>query len=110
MIKVMVMIKRKPGISHEEFCKHYEEVHVPLALKLLPTIKKYVRNHVVTFPGTEELGFDCITEFWYDDMEGVQASLDTLNSDAGQVIHNDEATFMDKDKQVVLLVDERETK
>ncbi|GAI94213.1 unnamed protein product, partial [marine sediment metagenome] len=53
---------------------------------------------------------DCITEFWYDDMEGAQASLDTLNSDAGQVIRDDEATFMDKDKQVVLLVDERETK
>ena len=110
MIKVMVMIKRKPGISHEEFCRHYEEVHVPLALKLLPTIRKYVRNHVVALPGTEELGFDCITEFWYDDMEGAQASLDTLNSDAGQVISDDEATFMDKDKQVVFLVDERETK
>jgi len=110
MIKVMVMIKRKPGISHEEFCKHYEEVHVPLALKLLPTIKKYVRNYVVKLPGMEEPGFDCITEFWYDDMEGTQASIDTLNSDAGKVIQDDEATFMDKDKQVVLLVDERETK
>ena len=110
MIKVMVMIKRKPGISHEEFCKHYEEVHAPLALKLLPTIKKYVRNYVVILPGMEEPGFDCITEFWYDDMEGTQASIDTLNSDAGKVIQDDEATFMDKDKQVVLLVDERETK
>ena len=110
MIKVMVMIKRKPGISHEEFCQHYEEVHVPLALKLLPTIRKYVRNYVVALPGTEGIGFDCITEFWYDDMDGAQASLDTLNSDAGQVIRDDEATFMDKDKQVVLLVDERETK
>ena len=69
-----------------------------------------MRNYVVALPGTEGLSFDCITEFWYDDMDGAQASLDTLNSDAGQVIRDDEATFMDKDKQVVLLVDERETK
>ncbi len=110
MIKVMALIKRKPGLSREEFSKHYEEVHAPLALKHLTTIKRYVRNYIVALPGVDEPEFDCITEFWYDDMEGVQATLDFLNSEAGQVIHDDEETFQDRGKTVALLVDEREFK
>jgi hypothetical protein len=66
MVKGIAMLKRKPGLTQEEFIKHYEEVHVPLVLKHLPSIKRYVRNYVistvVTPPGLEELEFDCITE------------------------------------------------
>jgi uncharacterized protein (TIGR02118 family) len=108
MIKVMALIKRKPGISHEEFVQHYEEVHAPLAVKHLTTISRYVRNHIVTMPGTPEIDYDCITEFWYEDMEAAQASYEFLNSAAGKVIHDDEDTFMDTAKVVALLVDERE--
>ena len=78
MIKAIGLIKRKPGLSREEFVKHYEEVHAPLALKYFPTIKRYVRNHIITPSGAEEPQFDCITEFWYDDMEGYQAVLNAL--------------------------------
>jgi len=46
MIKVMAFIKRKPGISHEEFVQHYEEVHAPLAVKHLTTISRYVRPRI----------------------------------------------------------------
>ena len=60
MIKAISLLKRKPGISLEEFSKHYEEVHVPLAMRHFP-FKRYARNYVAS-PGAEELGFDCITE------------------------------------------------
>jgi uncharacterized protein (TIGR02118 family) len=110
MIKVIAFIKRKPGISHEEFVQHYEEVHAPLAMKHLTTISRYVRNYIVAMPGTDEIDYDCITEFWYEDIEAAQASQDFVNSEAGQVIHDDEETFMDRGKMVALLVDEREFK
>jgi len=36
MVKTIALIKRKPGLSREEFIRHYEEVHAPLALKHVP--------------------------------------------------------------------------
>lgn len=110
MIKTVAFIKRKATISHEEFVKHYEEVHAPLAVKLFPSIKRYVRNHVVTPPGAEEPDFDCISEFWFDDPEGAQAVMEALNGEAGQIMHADEETFMDRSKMVTFSVDERVSK
>ena len=36
MVKEMVSIKSKPGMSREEFIKEYEEELAPLILKLAP--------------------------------------------------------------------------
>ena len=107
MIKSIFLIKRKPTITREEFVKHYEEVHVPLVLKHLPWIKGYVRNYVVEIPGSEELGYDCITEFWNDGLEDLVKSEDFLKSDAGQVIIEDEEKFIDIESRIILLVDEK---
>jgi uncharacterized protein (TIGR02118 family) len=110
MIKVMALIKRKPTVSHEEFVRHYEEVHAPLALKLFPMIKRYVRNHLVAPLGAPEPDFDCITEFWFDSPESAQAVVDIRMSPAGKPIRDDEETFMDMSKMVSFLVDERVTR
>jgi uncharacterized protein (TIGR02118 family) len=109
MIKVMALIKRKPTVSHEEFVRHYEEVHAPLALKLFPMIKRYVRNHIMAPLGAPEADFDCITEFWFDSPESAQAVVDIRMSAAGKPIR-DEETFMDMSKMVSFLVDERVTR
>ena len=111
MVKEIVLIKRKPGLSPEEFIKQYEEMHVPLLLKHCPTIKRYVRNYVrttlLTPPGVEELEFDCVTEVWYDNMEGFKALANFVMSEAGKVIHDAEESFMDTRKTVALLVEEK---
>jgi uncharacterized protein (TIGR02118 family) len=107
VVKAIALISRKSGISREEFAKHYEEVHAPLALKHLPMIKRYLRNHVVDMPGEEGPDFDCVTEFWFDSMEDAVKVTEFLQSDAGQVIRDDEDKFLDRDKGVAFLVDER---
>jgi uncharacterized protein (TIGR02118 family) len=107
MVKAVALIKRKPGTSQEEFTQHYEQAHAPLALKHLPTIKRYVRNHVIHMPGTEGLEFDCITELWFDSMEDAVKLMEFVQSDAGQVIRDDEEKFLDQDKTVFFLVDEK---
>ena len=110
MVKVVALIKKKPDLSHEDFVSHYEEVHAPLAVKYFPTIRKYVRNYVISPPGVEEPTCDCISEFWYDDMEGYQAAVDFLKSEAGQVMRDDQDRFMDRDKARHFLVEERISK
>ena len=121
MVKSIELIKRKPGISQEEFIKHYEEVHAPLALKHFPTFRRYVRNHIIKPPGTDEPDFDCITEIWYDDMLGVKAVIDALGgykdddisgytTELGRIFRDDEEKFMDRSNRVSFLVDERVSK
>ncbi len=113
MIKSITLIKRKPGLSREEFIKHYEEVHAPLALKHFPTFKRYLRNYVITPPGAEELDFDCITEIWFENMEGSKAVTDALGgytTEIGKIFHDDEERFMDRDSRVSFLVEEKVSK
>ena len=109
MVKEMLLLKRKEGLSQEEFSKHYEEVHVPLILKHCPTIKRYVRNYVANTLGAEGPDFDCITEVWYDDMAGFQAMVKFYFSEAGKVIRDSEESFMDASKIVVFLAEGKVT-
>lgn len=108
MIKAMSLVKRKPGLTQEEFSRHYEEVHVPLALKHFP-FKRYVRNYVIKPPDAEEPEFDCITEVWFGTTEDCQAAAKFSVSEAYKVIAEDEERFMDRSKIVAYLVEEKET-
>ena len=114
MVKGIAVLKRKPGLSQEEFIRHYEEIHVPLVLKHLPSIKRYVRNYVISTVvaprGVEELEFDCITEQWFDDMQGFQAMMDFAASEPGRVIRDDEKNFLDRKRTVYVLVEETVSK
>jgi len=107
MIKIFALIHRKEGISREEFTRHYEESHAPLALKLFPQTKKYVRNHVVDIPGMKAPAFDCISEFWYDSIEDAMAVAEMAQSESGQAIRDDEDKFMDSSQTISFIVDER---
>ena len=121
MVKVITLIKRKPGLSREEFIKHYEEVHAPLGLKHFPTFRRYARNYVITPPGAEEPDFDCITEIWYDDMDGARAVTNALGgyqdnglggyeTEIGRVFREDEEQFMNRSNRVSFFVEERVSK
>jgi uncharacterized protein (TIGR02118 family) len=74
MIKVIMVVKRKSGISREEFYKYWKNVHGPLVAKHIPYMKKYVQNHFVDIPGNIYEG-DGIIETWYDDIESFQKSM-----------------------------------
>lgn len=108
MIKAIAFIRRKAGVSREEFARHYEEVHAPLGMRLIPSMRGYTRNHVLGTLGGD-VGFDCIATFRYDSRQAALDVLDFSRSDAGQPLRDDEATFMDSGKTVSLLVEERVT-
>jgi len=107
MIKAISLLKRKPGISLEEFCEHYEQVHVPLAMKHFP-FQRYARNYLAG-PDAEQLGFDCITEVWFETMEDCEAAATFSASKDYKVISDDEEKFMDRSKIVAFIVEERVT-
>ena len=107
MVKQIEFIKRKPGLSQQEFSRHYEEVFAPLMLRASPTIKRYVRNHVIRTIAGGEANIDCVTELWFENMEGLEANIKVFMSDKGKVIRDSLKEFVDNSRTVVLIVDER---
>ncbi len=45
MIKTIGLLARKDGWTHEQFMKHWVEIHAPLALAV-PGLRRYVQNHI----------------------------------------------------------------
>ncbi len=71
MIKVIGLLTRKPELTHEQFVKHWLEIHGPLA-HAVPGVRRYVQSHIIgtrTRPDIPEtdVEIDGIAELWYDD-------------------------------------------
>ena len=65
--KVLMFLKRRSGLSVEEFREHYETTHAKLSEKYLqPSTVRYVRRFIDPIGG-EEVPFDVITELWVND-------------------------------------------
>ena len=109
MIKLVALLKRKDGLTLEEFSRYWLEKHAPLALKTLPGIKKYVQNHIVDL-SSEEPPFDGVAEIWFEDIESYNLYYNTWISEGGKVIREDEARFQDRDKRVRIVVEEKPIK
>jgi len=94
MIKSIVVAHRKAGMTREEYNKYWLEKHAPLAARLIPGVRRYVQNHLVTIPGMEYEG-DGIVEMWYDDVEAWQKSIKYIRSPEAKVLAEDAANFCD---------------
>jgi uncharacterized protein (TIGR02118 family) len=112
MIKIISLLKAKPGMSQEAFRNYYETRHAPLAQRLLPTITHYRRNYVQEVGGRKpigagDFGFDVITEYCFEDEAGYKAFQDALRNPAiVDRIKADEANFMDTSNAWRLVVQE----
>lgn len=106
MLKTLGFIPRRSDFPRAAFREYYETQHAPLALQHIRVFAKYVRNHIVRGV-PHEPGFDCLSEFWFDE-PGAAASIgEWLASPAGQVLREDEAKFMDRSRIASCAVSER---
>jgi uncharacterized protein (TIGR02118 family) len=76
MIKVLSLLTRKDGLSHDDFVSHWLTVHAPLA-HAVPGISRYVQSHITgtrsrpDIPDTD-IEVDGIAELWYEDAPAMQ--------------------------------------
>jgi uncharacterized protein (TIGR02118 family) len=103
MIKTLTFLRRKPGISKEEFLRHWLEIHGPLAARVVPGLRKYVQSHPV--PGFEA-DIDGIVELWWDDVESFNAFLAWRQSEGSKVLREDEEKFVDTSRWVRVVAKE----
>jgi uncharacterized protein (TIGR02118 family) len=112
MVKVSVLLKRKPGLTPEEFHRYWREVHGPLLVKqpgLMRHIRKYVQCHSIAdafadMPGVVSSEFDGIAEMWGDSVDNVRRGL--AEPAYLEVIRPDEEKFLDLPKCVFIVTEE----
>ncbi len=92
-MKTVGFMPKRPDISRAAFREHYETRHAPLALKFYP-FRKYVRNHVVA-SDPDPVGFDCLSEFWVDDVAEIHR---LMASEVGDTMREDERRFTNQEK------------
>jgi len=115
MLKVMLLLKRKRGLSMADFIERYETVHVPLAEKAASRIKRYERHYLHPSPqdlyGNEvsEPEYDVLTEIWYDDMETFTRQQEGIRKHPERLaaIIADEEELFDRSKSRVAFVEDR---
>jgi uncharacterized protein (TIGR02118 family) len=108
MIKALVFLQRRPGLSPKGFRRYWHDVHGPLAASM-PGVRRYVQNHVNELPGIlrdgsyAELPCDGVAELWFDSLDALQAAFASPN---GRACLADNANFVDNERTVLVAVDE----
>lgn len=100
--RILLFMKRRPGMSVEDFRAYYEDHHAPLCLQGGAVMSRYVRRYLEPQPHPEtgvweDPPFDVVTELWFDDeavFRGTLAALTTTVMPA--VIVRDEANLFDR--------------
>jgi hypothetical protein len=116
MIKVVMLFKRKEGISREEFRDYYENNHAKLFEPYLrhPGVKRYVRRYLTPMPDQisgefRDSGFDVITEVWVEqDFFDLYYS-ESLDPEFRALIAEDEEKFLDRPQMFKHTVEEFDT-
>lgn len=94
MIKLIALLKRKPGMTRDEFKHRWLDEHVKLSSKM-PGLRGYLINiavdHQPDGDGLEPI-YDGTAELWWDSMEDMEAAFD---SQEGKIAGEDADQFAD---------------
>ena len=119
MFKIMVFLRRRPGLSRGELLQHYESQHVPLTEKLIvdgkiPRAVEYRRNYflfgdLTTTLKDSEMNFDMLIEATFESRE--QYLLTKVahggDPDITRIVGEDFEKYVDLTSVRYIVVDER---
>lgn len=113
-VKILVMLKKKAGISDAEFRRLYEEEHAPLVGRLVPHFIDYRRNYLVRgdlHPDTKDLcPFDVVTEVRFADRAGFDRFMAGLGEpEVDRQLAACEERFLDRSAMAMYVVDEAQS-
>jgi uncharacterized protein (TIGR02118 family) len=104
VIKVIVLLPRRDGMSREEFARYLRDHHFPIVTKL-PGLRRLVFNQVLPDPNSPPPAYDAVAEDWFDDLAAMGAA---FASPEGQAVIADAANFLDMARLQLLVVEEEE--
>lgn len=107
MVKLTCLVRRKSGMSPEEFHKYWRETHGPLvaSTKSGSHVIRYVQHHrsLSDYSGDDDPGYDGVTEQWFDSMDEYRAHI--AEPDFSRV-WADVESFLDTEKLVFVVTEE----
>jgi len=111
-VKIVTLLKRKAGMSREDFVRYYESRHAVLATEVVPGLTDYRRMYID--PGrpafgmpADSPGFDVITTLVFADAAAYEHAFQTLaRADIAQRIAADEEHLFDRTCIKAYIVDE----
>jgi uncharacterized protein (TIGR02118 family) len=112
MIKLIGLLKKKLGMSRQEFIDYYENHHVPLAVRITPMGHDYRRSYtkLVRAEGREvDMAgeYDVVSEVWFRDQQAYDAFATAMrNPEISGRIKADEEKFLDRSATKILMVEE----
>ena len=120
MIKLVICLRRKQGMSVEDFNQHWFEIHGPLVREVAPAlgICRYVQNYaqqpgmlesVIQMLGYGGVPYDGVAEIWCESVERFAAALMTdEGQSAGARVSEDGTHFIDLAASTAFIVEEVE--
>lgn len=116
MIKIVYFIRRREGMSKEEFRDHYENSHVKLAHKYIGhLLLDYRRNYPETVSGIAtgdggahlEAPYDVVTEMRFENQQAIDEMLRIFaEPEINAILVEDEKRFVHRPSLVTMTVDE----
>jgi uncharacterized protein (TIGR02118 family) len=88
MVKLIALLKTKPGMSQEELKEYYLKKHAPFDLKF-HNLKGYIFN-LVQPDGQNTPAFNGVAELYWDSIEEMN---EDFQSEAGKIGGEDAASF-----------------
>ena len=106
MYKLLFILKRRPGMSHEEFVDYYQNIHSKFVSKACPDAKRYFRKYLKPLaansspydkaaPPSSEQAYDAVMELWFDSKEQFEASPGMNDPELLRVVMEDERKLFD---------------
>jgi hypothetical protein len=115
MLKQVVFLKRRPGMTMEEFIDYYENHHAKLGEKHMPLARRYVRRYVRPEKNpitgeVVELDFDVIMEIWWDSRDDYEATMREVGKgETFRLFYEDEEKLFASHDNPVVTVEEHES-
>ena len=104
MVKVVTFLKRKAGMSVEDFQRYWRTRHPEVVVRL-PGVRRYVQSHILASAYRKgEPVYDGIAEVWAEDTDALRAM---TRSPENAKVQADEARFIDRATMGFLVTEEQ---
>ena len=90
MVRVHIWMRRKEGMTPQEFQEYWLTDHAPIARDGYEGLRGYTVNVVTKVPEGQEAPYDGVAELWWDTREDFSAD---MKSDAAKRATEDLANF-----------------
>src|SRR4051794_11032442 len=113
MLKLVYLLRRKPGLGLEEFQEHWLERHSWFGLSN-PAVRRYVQYHALAddpvrqwlaqaADGPAKESYDGVAIAWWDNLDAMRAA---MQGDEVAAALEDEKLFIDHSRSVAVLTEE----